>query len=91
MDAKAKKALKARAHALKPRLILGNAGTTPEWFAALEIELEAAELIKVRLPVIDRNERGAVATAIAEHSGAAIVGTIGMIVILFRRRQETKS
>lgn len=83
-----KKELRARAHALKPVVIVGQRGVTPAVMASVDEALNAHELIKVRLPAGEREERVLQTGQIAAALDAEVVGSIGRIVILFRRRPE---
>ena len=76
--------LKARAHALTPVVIVGQAGVTPAVVAETERALTAHELIKVRVDAIDRKAREALGDELASTIAAAVVHRIGKIVILWR-------
>ncbi len=54
---KERQALKARAHGLKPVVLLGNAGLSPPVLKEIDRALTAHELIKVKVPGDDRAER----------------------------------
>ena len=79
-----RKTLKARAHALSPIVIIGDAGLTPGVLAEIERSLSSHELIKVRVAGDDRNARLAMRDRIASELGAAPVQTIGKLLVLFR-------
>ena len=64
------KALRARGHALNPVVTLGERGLAESVVAELEVALNAHELIKVRLPAIDRTERAALAEQVVKTTGA---------------------
>jgi RNA-binding protein len=83
-----KKQLKARAHALKPVVLVGQHGVTAAVMASVDEALVAHELIKIRLPAGDRTERNLLAVQIAAGLDADVVSTIGRVVILYRRRAE---
>jgi len=76
--------LKAQAHALKPVVLLGAAGLTPAAIAEIDRALTAHSLIKVRVPLDDRDERDAIFAEIADRVGAARVQAIGKLVVLYR-------
>jgi RNA-binding protein len=84
------RALKQRAHHLKPVVLLGAAGLTAAVLAEIEQALEHHELIKVRLTGPDRDARDAQARTIVEQTGAAMVQRIGNIAILYRGNPELK-
>jgi RNA-binding protein len=84
-----KKQLKARAHALKPVVLVGQHGVTPAVLASIDEALLTHELIKIRLPAGERGERAVQTGQIATELGADVVSTIGRVVVLFRRRPES--
>lgn len=88
LDMQQRRALRARAHALKPVLTVGERGVSEALLAELELTLETHELIKVRLPAVARDERQALAGALTEASGAALVQSVGRIVVLYRKRRR---
>jgi RNA-binding protein len=85
-----RKALRARAHDLKPLVQIGQKGLSAATLAEIELGLEKHELIKIRL-ASDRDERKQEASGIAAQTGAAIVGTIGRILILYRPQTTSTS
>ena len=52
-----RRALKARAHALEPTVLVGNGGLTPAVSGEIDRNLTAHALIKVRVLGDDRNGR----------------------------------
>jgi RNA-binding protein len=83
-----RRALKASAHALVPVVILGGKGLTDSLFAEVERALAAHELIKVRAPGMDRDERETVLAALCEHCNAHAVQHIGKVLVLYREKPE---
>ena len=81
---KERQALKARAHALKPVVLLGANGLGPATLKEIDRALLAHELIKVRVPGDDRDEREAVFERIADELAAARVQSIGKLLVLYR-------
>lgn len=81
-----RKTLKARAHALDPVVLIGEAGLTPNVLAEIDRSLDAHELIKVRVPGDDRDERLAVRDRIVEALAAEPVQVIGKLLVLYRAR-----
>jgi len=82
----AKRELKARAHALKPVVLVGQRGLSAAVLASVDEALTAHELIKVRLPAGERAERVLQAGQVASTLNAEIVANIGRVLILFRPR-----
>ena len=81
-------ALKGRAHALEPVVQVGQAGLTDAVVAETDRALAAHELIKVRVGGADREERAALVDALATRTDAAVVQSVGKIVVLWRPRAE---
>jgi RNA-binding protein len=79
-----KKVLRARAHALKPVIRLGQAGLTAAVSAETARALEDHELIKVKGPAGDRATRDELFAALARETGSALVHRIGNIAVLYR-------
>ncbi|MEF9943601.1 MAG: ribosome assembly RNA-binding protein YhbY [Burkholderiaceae bacterium] len=76
--------LKARAHHLDPMVLLGSQGLTEAVMKEIDRALKSHELIKVRVPGDDREEREQMYTAIADQLDAARVQSIGKLLIFWR-------
>lgn len=76
--------LKGRAHALKPIVIIGNAGLTPSVLDEIERTLKSHDLLKVRVMNDDREVRAAMLTEICEVLNAGPVQHIGKILVIYR-------
>lgn len=85
---KQRRHLKGLAHPLKPVILIGNAGLTDAVVAETSRALTDHELIKVRLPGADREERDTALQTLAERTGSAFVTRIGHIAVLFRPREK---
>ncbi len=84
------KHLKALAHHRKPVVMVGAAGVTAPVLAEIALALKAHELIKVKLPALERSERQALFDRICRDSTAEPVQHIGRIAILYRRAEKPK-
>lgn len=84
-------ALKARAHALEPRVHVGGAGITDPLVAEVDRALTAHELIKVKIASDDRDARVAMGDEIAARTEAAMVHRVGKVVILWRPRPDEET
>lgn len=82
--------LKALAHHLKPVVMLGNQGLTPAVLREIAINLDAHELIKVKIQGADRDERDAVLKQICKELDAQAVQHIGKLLILWREGKKPK-
>jgi RNA-binding protein len=79
--------LKARAHALNPVVMIGNAGLTPAVLDEIARGLKAHELIKIRAAG-EREEREAMMREICETLNAAPVQHIGKILVVYQPQEE---
>jgi putative YhbY family RNA-binding protein len=79
-------ALKAQAHHLNPVVLLGTGGLSAPVLKEIDRALLAHELIKVRIPIDEREAREQTFQQIADQLGAARVVMIGKIVVLYRPR-----
>jgi RNA-binding protein len=84
-------ALRARAHHLRPVVLLGAAGLTDAVIKETDRALTAHELIKVRIPGDDRDEREAVCVELADRLGAARIQSIGKLLVLYRPRPDEEA
>lgn len=83
-----RKAFKGRAHSLEPVVIIGAKGLTPEVLGEIERALKAHELIKVRAPTMERDDRDTCLKAICESTGAEAVQQVGKVFVLYRKNIE---
>jgi RNA-binding protein len=83
-----RKLLKARAHALRPVVTVGNEGLSAAVLKEIEISLKAHDLIKIRVTGDDRDARLALLGEICNRSGASPVQHIGKILVVYRESQE---
>lgn len=88
LTTKGRQALKARAHKLKPVVLIGSQGLTEAVLNEIDRALNDHELIKVRIAGNDREERRAMITAMCEAKSAELVQIIGHIAVLFRRKAD---
>ena len=80
--------LKARAHALKPVVLMGAKGLTPEVIAEINYALEACELIKIKLTGVERAEKKAVLDTITQATSADLVQLLGHVATLYRENPD---
>ena len=82
--------LRGLAHGLQPAVQVGQRGLTDAVAAEVDRALERHELIKVKLAG-DREERRALADALAGRLEAHLAGTIGSMAILYRRHPDPRA
>ena len=90
LSAAERKELKARAHKLEPVVLLGAKGLTDEVVKEIDAALKAHELIKVRAPALERDERPEVLKRICERTGAEAVQAIGKVFVIYRKSDEER-
>jgi len=81
-----RKTLKARAHALDPVVLVGDAGLTPGVLAEIDRSLTAHELIKVRVAGDDRDARLGMRDRVVDELSAASVQVIGKLLVFYRQK-----
>lgn len=85
---KARRALRARAHALDPTVMIGEAGLTPAVLREVDTALKSHELIKIRVLGADRAQRARLDAELCAALGASPVQRIGKMLVLYRPRPE---
>ena len=91
LSEKQRKHLRGLGHALKPVVMMGNAGMTDAVMAELSRALDDHELIKVSVRVGDRNARNETIDLLCAKSGAMLVQRIGNIALIYRVNPEKRS
>ena len=79
-----KKTLKAKAHSLKPSVMIGQHGLTEAVLGEIDAALNAHELIKIRTRGADKNKRKEQGEQIEQQLNANVVDKIGGITVLYR-------
>lgn len=83
-----KKHLRGLGHALKPVVMVGDAGLTEAVLSEYESALAHHELIKVRVRVGDRAARDDIIRRLSERSGALLVQRIGNVALLYKTNPD---
>jgi len=83
------KSLRARAHDLKPVILVGAKGLSPALLAEANRALTDHELIKVRLQHGDRDTRQQMCRHLCSELNAELVQSIGAIAVLYRQAPQT--
>lgn len=86
-----RRALRARAHALDPVVIIGHHGLTPAVLKEIDTCLTAHELIKVRCADGDRATRETALARICAELDAAPVQHIGKLLVVWRARPDDRA
>jgi len=85
---KQRRHLRGLAHPLKPVILMGNSGLTPAVVAETDRALTDHELIKVRLPGLERAQRDAALADLATGTASTMVTRIGHVAVLYRPHPE---
>jgi RNA-binding protein len=80
--------LKARAHPLKPTVMIGSAGLTATVLQEIARALKSHELIKIRVMDDDRDARTAMLEQICTELNAAPVQRIGKILVVYQPQED---
>lgn len=87
---KQKQHLKGLAHSLKPVVLLGGNGLTEGVLAEIENALAHHELIKVKVPSEDREEKKLIMDAIIRETSAVKLQVIGHVLVMYKQSEEAK-
>ena len=88
MDTSFKQTLKARAHHLKPVILLGAKGLTDAVVAETDVALNAHELIKVKINGTEKEDRIEITHTLCQKLQAELVQMIGNTAIIYRKNKE---
>lgn len=83
-----RRSLRARAHALRPVVFIGDNGLSESVIDEIASSLNVHELIKVRAGDGDRKARDALLAQICEQLEAAPVQHIGRMLVIYRPAPE---
>jgi RNA-binding protein len=85
-----KKYLRGLGHALKPLILVGDAGLTDSVRAEFESTLAHHELIKVSVRVGERKLRDSIIKDLCTASGATLIQRVGNMALLYRENPEKR-
>jgi RNA-binding protein len=80
--------LRALGQTTPPALKIGKAGLTPAFLVELQRHLNAAELVKLRFPGLDRQEIATLCGEIADQGRCVAVGALGHTALFYRQNPE---
>lgn len=80
-----KQELKAKAHHLKPVVLLGSKGLTPAVVEETNIALTTHELIKVKINGAEKEDRILMSTDLCQQLHADLIQLIGNTAIIYRK------
>ena len=84
------KRLRAQGHRLKlkPVVTIGQKGLTENLHHEIEVALDHHELIKLRIPALDKSGKHELSQLICEQHQAYLVESIGSIIVIYRLNKE---
>lgn len=82
--------LKARAQHLNAVTKLGRSGLSPEFLAAVDVELNHHGLIKIKLTE-QKDQRYELADQIAQKTASQLICVIGHVIVIYRPKRETET
>ena len=80
--------LRAKAHHLKPVVIIGQNRVTPAVIQHVDEALEQHELLKIRLTDAEKEEAVEAASLLVEGTESVLIQRIGHTIVLYRRRKK---
>lgn len=89
LTTKQKQQLKAKAHSLKPIVMIGHQGFTENVKNEMDRALTDHELIKIRIQEDDRVVRKELFAEICQTVGAQPIGLIGGVGIVYRKSDKS--
>lgn len=82
--------LKGLAHHRKPVILVGAAGLSAAVLNEIRIALKTHELLKIRLPALERADRQSLFEQICRDTEAEPVQHIGRMAVIYRRGEKPK-
>jgi len=83
--------LRALAHALKPIVLIGNAGLTQAVQLEIYRALEDHELIKIKVAGADKTLRKKMIDEILAEQAAELIQAIGHVIVIYRQSQKIRA
>ncbi len=82
--------LRGLAHSLNPVVMIGNNGLTDSVLKEIDMNLNAHELIKIKVMGDDRALRSQMLVEICEKSNAVAVHHIGKQLVVYRKSEKSR-
>lgn len=92
LSSKQVRALRAESHRLKlkPVVMIGQNGLSENVQNELEQALAHHELIKIRVPALDKTDKSELIETISSQLNAYVIQTIGHVLVLFRKNPKSQ-
>lgn len=91
MDSATRKELRRIAHHLQPVVMVGDSGVSAAVIKETNRALDDHELIKVKVNVLDREDRHALGDELLAACAAESVQRIGKVLVLYRKNPEARA
>ncbi len=84
------KQLRAEGHRLKlkPVVIIGQKGLSENLHTEIDAALTHHELLKLRIPTLDRSGKRELGELICQQHSASLVESIGSVIVIYRRNPD---
>jgi len=84
------KRLRAESHRLKlkPVVIIGQNGLSENVNNEIAIAVEHHELIKIRIPALDKDDKKQLTETICAKNQATLITAIGNVIVIYRRNEK---
>ena len=90
LSVKQRQYLKGLAHDLNPVVMIGDKGVTEAVLKEVILNLDAHEIIKIRVLGDDRQLRVNMIDELCNKTGASLVQHIGKLLVLYRQNEKVK-
>ena len=88
MNTALKQMLKAKAHHLKPVILIGAKGLTVPVTEETDLALNTHELIKVKINGAEKEDRQAMFADLCQQLQAELIQLIGNTAVIYRKNKE---
>ena len=87
LNSRQKKILRAKAHDLKPIILVGKSGVTNGCIQSINEAVESHELIKIKF-LEHKDNKKSLSKIICTKTDSEIIGNIGHTIMLFRQNAD---
>ena len=87
LNSRQKKILRAKAHDLKPVILIGKSGLTNGCIQSINEAVESQELIKIKF-LEHKDNKKSLSEIICTKTDSEIIGNIGHTIMLFRQNTD---
>lgn len=88
MDTAFRQTLKAKAHHLKPIILVGAKGLTEAVIEETNIALQVHELMKVKINGAEKEDRQEMVQTLCQQLQAELIQMIGNTAVIYRKKKD---